>query len=195
VNADFNTGNGMSACNPGQTFVADQRGTSAFFAAWRPYVFSQLGKAGNQALYHWDYDADQQFGEVDYTSGDTYLSYWVDSTLGQIFPAATPPDILALTATDNSTVEVLATKNTDGSVVVMVADRAVHAAGDNNGAGDPRTVIVDVSALGKFSSASTIMIAANTSAANGPAPVPISFSPQITITLGGYGVTFLTLKP
>lgn len=195
VNADFNSGNGMSACNPGQTFVADQRGTSAFFAAWRPYVFSQLGKAGNQALYHWDYDADQQFGEVDYTSGNTYLSYWVDSTLGQIFPAATPPDILALTATDNSTVEVLATKNTDGSVVVMVADRAVHAAGDNNGAGDPRTVIVDVSALGKFSSASTIMIAANTSAANGPAPVPISFSPQITITLGGYGVTFLTLKP
>ena len=77
----------------------------------------------------------------------------------------------------------------------MVADRAVHAAGDNNGAGDPRTVIVDVSALGNFSSASTVMIDANTSAANGPTPVSISFSPQITVTLGGYGVTFLTLKP
>src|SRR5947209_92716 len=53
VNADFDKGNGQSACNAGQTFVTDQRGSSAFFAAWRPYVFSQLGKAGNHALYHW----------------------------------------------------------------------------------------------------------------------------------------------
>jgi hypothetical protein len=119
----------------------------------------------------------------------------VDLTLGQIFPAATPPDILAVTATDNSTVELLATKNIDGSVVVMVADRAVHAATDNNGAGDPRTVVVDVSALGNFSSASTLTINATTNPANGPAPVPISFTPQISITLAGYGVTFLTLKP
>src|SRR6266571_3853285 len=33
VNADFNGGNNMSACNPGQAFVTDQRGSSAFFAA------------------------------------------------------------------------------------------------------------------------------------------------------------------
>ena len=59
----------MSACNAGQTFVTDQRGSSPFFAAWRPYVFSQLGKAGVQALYHWDFDADKQFGEVDYNTG------------------------------------------------------------------------------------------------------------------------------
>ena len=50
VNADFNAGNGMSACNPGQVFVTDKRGSSAFFAAWRPYVFSQVGKAGARAL-------------------------------------------------------------------------------------------------------------------------------------------------
>jgi len=195
VNADYDAGNGMSACNPGQPFVTDQRGTSAFFAAWRPYVFSQLGKAGNRALYHWDYDADQQFGEVDYTNGNIYLSYWVDLALGQTFPGASPPDILALTVTDTSTVEVLATENADGSVVVMVADRAVHAASDNNGTGDPRSVIVDLSALGNFSSAATLTIDANTSVANGPSPVAIPFSPQMTITLGGYGVTFLTLKP
>ena len=54
VNADFNAGNNMSACNPGQAFVTDKRGSSAFFAAWRPYVFSQVGKVGAQALYHWD---------------------------------------------------------------------------------------------------------------------------------------------
>jgi hypothetical protein len=196
VNADFDAGNGMSACNPGQKFVTDQRGTSAFFAAWRPYVFSQLGKAGNQALYQWDYDADQQFGEVDYNTGNIYLSYWVDLTLGQIYPSTpTPPDILALTVTDTSTVEVLVTKNSDGSAVVMVVDRAVHAASDNNGTGDPRTVIVDVSALGNFTSATTITINANTNVANGPSAAALAFSPKMTIVLGGYGVTFLTLKP
>jgi hypothetical protein len=80
VNADYAASNGMSTCNPNQVFVDDHRGTSAFFAAWRPYVFSQLGKVGNQALYHWSYDADQQYGEVD-GNGNTYLSYWVDQTL------------------------------------------------------------------------------------------------------------------
>jgi hypothetical protein len=196
VNADFNAGNGMSACNPGQKFVTDQRGTSAFFAAWRPYVFSQLSKAGNQALYHWDYDADQQFGEVDSNTGNIYLSYWVDLTLGQIFPSTpAPPGILALTVTDTSTIEILATKNSDGSAVVMIVDRAVHAANDNNGTGDPRTVIVDVSALGNFSSATSITIDGNTNAANGPPPVALAFSPQMTVVLGGYGVTFLTFKP
>jgi hypothetical protein len=196
VNADFNAGNGMSACNPGQKFVTDQRGTSAFFAAWRPYVFSQLGKAGNQALYHWDYDADQQFGEVDSNTGNIYLSYWMDLTLGQIFPSApAPPGILALTVTDTSTVEILATKNSDGSAVVMIVDRAVHAANDNNGTGDPRTVIVDVSALGNFSSATTLTIDAKTDVTNGPSQVALAFSSQMTVVLGGYGVTFLTLKP
>jgi hypothetical protein len=112
-----------------------------------------------------------------------------------MFPAATPPSILALTATDTSTVEVLATKNSDGSVVVMVADRAVHAASDDNGTGDPRTVVVDVSALGKFSSATSLTLDANTNIVTGPSPVAVSFTPQITIALGGYGVTFLTFKP
>jgi hypothetical protein len=45
VNADFDAGGGISACN-GTPFAHDLRGSSAFFAAWRPYVFSQVGKAG-----------------------------------------------------------------------------------------------------------------------------------------------------
>ncbi len=195
VNADYEGANGMSTCNPGQKFVTDTRGTSAFFAAWRPYVFSQLGKAGNQALYHWDYDADQQYGEVDYTSGNLYLSYWVDQALGVMFPAPPAPSILALTSTDTSSVEVLATKNADGSVVVMVADRAVHASTDNNGSGDPRTVIVDVSALGNFTSGSALTIDANTSVTSGPTAVSVTVAPQMTVTVGGYGVEFLKLKP
>lgn len=197
VNADFDKGGGISACN-GTPFVTDQRGTSAFFAAWRPYVFSQLGKAGNQALYHWDYDADAQFGEVDYGTGNTYLSYWVDYWLAKTFPStpASPgPDILQLTVTETSTVEVLATKNSDGSAVVMVVDRAVHSSTDNNGPGDPRTVVLDLSALGTFTSAMELTLDARTDPAAGPAPAPVTPAPKMTITLAGYGATVLTLKP
>jgi len=50
----------------------------------------------------------------------------------------------------------------------MIVDYAVHAPADNNGPGDPRTVIVNVSALGTFSGATTITIDKNTNAANGP---------------------------
>ncbi len=199
VNADYDNGNGTSNCIPTQTFVTDPRGTSAFFAAWRPYVFSQLGKAGNQALYHWVYDADAQSGEVDYNTGSTYRSYWVDYWLEQMFPV-TPgspgPDILQLIVTETSSAEILATKNGDGSVVVMVADRAVHSTSDNNGGGDPRTVIIDVSALGTFTSATSLTIDGKTSAISSPVPVNITAVQQkVSVTLGGYGVTFLRLKP
>ncbi len=195
VNADFDKGGGISACN-GTAFVPDKRGTSAFFAAWRPYVFSQLGRAGNQALYHWDYDADQQFGEVDYGTANKYLSYWVDYWLGQLYPQSpAAPDILSLTMTETATVETLATKNSDGSAVVMVVDRAVHSSTDNNGPGDPRTVVLDLSALGNFTSASQLNIGAGSDLANGPQPVSVTPASKFPVTLPGYGVTFLILKP
>jgi hypothetical protein len=195
VNADFDKGGGISNCN-GTTFVPDQRGTSAFFAAWRPYVFSQLGKAGNQALYHWDYDADQQFGEVDYNTGSKYLSYWVDYWLGQMYPQSpSAPDILSLTITETSTVETLATKNSDGSALLMVADRAVLSTSDNNGTGDARTVLLDISALGNFTSATQLNIGAASDLTNGPQPSTITLASKLTITLPGYGASFLLLKP
>jgi len=196
VNADYANANGYSTCNPTQKFVLDQRGTSAFFAAWRPYVFSQLGKAGNQALYHWDYDADQQYGEVDYNTGNKYLSYWVDYWLGQFYPQSpSAPDILGLSVTETATVEILATKNSDGSGLVMVANRAVVSSTDNNGTGDARSVVIDVSALGNFSSASQLNIGATSNTTNGPQPSSITPAPRLTVTLPGYGVSFLLLKP
>jgi hypothetical protein len=197
VNADYADANGKSACNPGRTFVSDQRGTSAFFAAWRPYVFSQLGKAGNQALYHWQYSGDRQFGEVG-GGGDTYLSYWVDKSLANFFPAtpASPfADILTLSSTDSSSVETLATRSSNGTITVMVVDLAVHAPADNNGKGDPRTIIVDTSSLGGYFSASLLAIDATTSATNGPVGKGIPPDGRIPVTLNGYGVAFLTLTP
>jgi hypothetical protein len=197
VNADYEGANGMSTCNPNQVFVDDHRGTSAFFAAWRPYVFSQLGKVGTQALYHWDYDADQQYGEVD-PSGNTYLSYWVDQALATLYPA-TPgswgQSILELTATDTTTVETLATKNADGSVTVMLDDHAVASPTDNNGSGAQRTVIVDVSGLGTFSSASVLSINASSSASSAPTAVSVTPASRMTVSVPGYGVAWLVLKP
>jgi hypothetical protein len=198
VNADFSGASGKSTCNPSQTFVTDQRGTSAFFAAWRPYVFSQLGKAGNRALYQWEYAADKQYGEVDSTS-NFFLSYWVDRTLANMFPS-TPtspgPDILSLTSTDSSSIETLATKSAiDGSVRVMIVDLAVHAPTDNNGTGVPRTVIVDTSSLGTFGAASVLTIDASTSVTNGPTGAGVSPSARIPVMLNGYGTAFVTLTP
>jgi hypothetical protein len=197
VNADYDAGNGMSACNPGQTFVLDQRGSSAFFAAWRPYVFSQLGKAGIQALYHWDFAADAQFGEVNVTTpppAQLQLSYWVDYWLARMFPSPPGANILQFTNTDDAEIEVLAAQNPDGSVVVMLANHAVDAPTDNNGPGAPRSVEVDVSALGSFQSASLLTIDAGTSVTAGPTATPITPSPQMTVSLNGYGVAFLTLQ-
>jgi hypothetical protein len=197
INADYGAANGMSTCNPTQTFVTDTRGTSAYFAAWRPYVFSAFGKAGNQALYHWQYSSDKQYGEVD-ANGNPYLSYWVDRTLSNFYPSTSGsrgPDILTATATDTASIETLATRNSDGSVRVMIVDHAVHATTDNNGAGDPRTVIVDTSSLGTFSAASLLTLDATTDLTQGPAGVGIPPLPRSTVTLGGYGVAFLTLMP
>jgi hypothetical protein len=196
VNAD-SSNNGMSSCYPTRAFVTDQRGTSAFFAAWRPYVFSQLGKAGNQALYHWSYTGDKQYGEVD-TSDNTYLGYWVDRTLATLYPSTTAspgPSILSVNSTDSSSVETLATQTSNGTVVVMVVDRAVHASTDNNGSGDPRTVVVDLSSFSSFYAASQININASTSASTGPAGAGVTPATRMTITLPGYGVAFLTLTP
>ena len=197
VNADFNNGNNMSTCNPGQPFVTDTRGTSAFFAAWRPYVFSQLGKAGNQALYHWSYTADQQYGEVD-GNGSLFLSYWVDKTLETLYPAtqaSSVPDILSTNVTESSTVEVLATKTASGVVTIMVANHAVNGATDNNGPGAPRTVVVELSGLGSFSSGSQLSINSATNTTTGPVATTITPSPLQPVRLSGYGVTFLTLTP
>ena len=135
VNADYDKGDGMSACNAGQTFVDDVRGSTAFFAAWRPWVFSQLGQAGVQALYHWDFAADPQYGEfnVDQPTGVLQLSYWVDYWLGQLYPSEVNTSVLSVTNTDAADVEVLAVKQAGGEVVVMVSDHAVANATDNNG--------------------------------------------------------------
>lgn len=105
------------------------------------------------------------------------------------------PQILELTATDTSSVETLATTSTNGAVNVMVVDRAVHAGSDNNGSGDPRTVVIDLSSFSPFSTASLLTIDANTDVSTGPSAVGVTPVSRLTITLPGYGVAFLSLTP
>jgi len=193
VNADFDKGGGVSACN-GNAFVRDNRGSSAFFAAWRPYVFSQLGKARARTLYHWAFPGDAQYGEYDDTAGKTRLSYWVDYWLARMFPSPPGGILLDFNSTDNSDLEILPVQYGDGSVVVMVSDFAVANAADNNGFGAPRTIALELGPLGTFSSASLLTIDASTSATAGPTAGAVTPGARIEITLNGYGVAFLRLQ-
>lgn len=191
VNADFDKGGGISACN-GTTFVTDKRGSSAFFAAWRPYVFSQVGQAGARALYHWDFDADAQYGEVDFATGNTQLSYWVDYWLAQMFPSGSGQHSLQFTNSNDADIEVLPVINPDGSVLIMISNHAVASPNDNNGAGLAAKVSLDVTSLGP--TASEVLIDANTNPAIGPASNSISTQSPITVNFGGYGVAFIKLQ-
>ena len=193
VNADFDKGGGISACN-GTTFVTDKRGSSAFFAAWRPYVFSQVGRAGARALYHWDFDADAQFGEVDFSTGNAQLSYWVDYWLAQMFLSGSGQQSLQFTNSDDADVEVLPVINADGSVVILISNHAVASPSDNNGAGLTAKVSLDVSALGSFTGGSEVLIDASTSPTAGPTATSISAQSPITVNFGGYGVAFVKLQ-
>jgi hypothetical protein len=194
VNADYAQANGMSTCNPGQVFVTDTRGSSPFFAGWRSYEYSQLGKAGAHALYHWSFDGDAQYGEFNSSTGQLQLSYWVDYWLSHAFAAAGGGTIYSIGNTDSGDIEVLAVKESNGQTVVMVSDHGVANPNDNNGPGVPRTVLVDVSSLGSFTGAQEVTIDKNTSATAGPTEQTITAAPQMQVTLGGYGVGWLVLQ-
>ena len=196
VNANFNS-NGNNACGGGP-FVVDQRGSSAFFAAWRPYVFSQVGKAGAHLLHHWDFDADVQYGEVNWPGNNQFqlqLSYWVDYWLARYFPGGSGQQLLNYTNSNNAQVEILPVKNTDGSVVIMVSNHAVASPSDNNGAGLTANISLDTSALGSFSSATQLLIDTNTNTTLGPVGIQISPASPVRISMNGYSVEFIKLTP
>ena len=203
INASFSGEGGVAGfttCNGVMfPYVEDLRGSSAFFAAWRPLVFSRLSQAGAQAFYHWFFPAGPQYGEYDdnYPPGTEklLLSYWVDYHLARYFPSPPGSDIFQLSTTDATTVETLATRNPDGSVVVMVVDHAAHSPTDDNGAGDPRLVTVDLTALGRFNSATLLTIDASTDPVIGPTAAAVMPAAQMQVSLAGYGVSFLKLKP
>jgi uncharacterized protein (TIGR03437 family) len=203
VNADYALSNGLSNCN-GTPFVLDPRGTSPFFAAWRSLVFELLGQAGTQALYHWEFSSNAQFGETD-SSANPYLSYWVDYYLSHWLPSPPGQDILQTTASgcclwiDHNggfhglDTHTLALRNPDGSVVILMSNHAVqNIFTDNNGSGVARTFALDVSALGTFSTATLVTLDAATPL-TGPALQSLTPSGQMQVTVPGYGAALLRL--
>jgi uncharacterized protein (TIGR03437 family) len=203
VNADYALANGLSSCN-GTTFVLDPRGTSPFFAAWRSLVFETLGDAGAQALYHWDFSSNAQFGETD-SSGNPYLSYWVDYYLSHWLPSPPGQDILQTTTTGcclwithtgglyGLDTRTMALRNPDGSVVILMSNHAVgNIFTDNNGAGVSRTFALDLSALPNFTSATLVTLDAATPS-SGPVLQPVSPAAQMQVTIPGYGAALLRL--
>jgi uncharacterized protein (TIGR03437 family) len=212
VNSDYDPGNGISFCN-GNAFLPDPRGSNPFFAAWRSLVFALLGEAGAQALYHWSFSGNPQYGEVD-PSGNPYLSYWVDYYLSHWLPSPPGQDLLQVSASgcclwinntgtvlgiDNTggilglDTHTLAARNADGSVVILMSNHAVQKATDNNGTGAPRTFALDLSTLGTFNSATLVTLDASTPQ-SGPQPRSLTPAAQMQVTLSGYGAALLRLE-
>ena len=176
----------------------------SFFAAWRSLAFELFGQAGAQALYHWDFSANPQFGETD-SSATPYLSYWVDYYLSRWLPSPPGQDILqtnssgcclwidqdgGLHGLDTHT---LALRNPDGSVVILMSNHAVqNIFTDNNGTGVSRTFALDLSALGNFSSATLVTLDAGTPS-TGPALQSLTPASQMQVTIPGYGAALLRL--
>jgi len=65
---------------------------------------------------------------------------------------------------------------------------------DNNGPGAPRTVSLDLSSLGTFSTASLLTIDSATDVINGPTAASIAPNSPIQVMLNGYGVAFVKLQ-
>jgi hypothetical protein len=77
----------------------------------------------------------------------------------------------------------------------LITDRAVHSSSDNNGPGDPRTVIVHVIALGNYFSVAQLTLQSDTDLTKGPQPMTLSPSRKLSVTLNGYGTAFLHMVP
>lgn len=193
VNADWAHADGTSACNPGTKWVEDDRGTSAYFAAWRPYVYSQLVKAGAAGVWHWSYAGGGQYGEL--TDNSTpYLSYWVDSTLSHVF-GQEQMTVLTSSVTEPARIEIFAAQAADGSRSIMLVNRDVASNSDNNGPGVPKTVALDLSAAGPANQITLVAIDKNTSIGSGPVSVPLTpVNNVVTLNFPGYGVQFILLR-
>jgi hypothetical protein len=199
VNSDYPLPNGYSSCTPTTLYVLDTRATSVFFTAYRPLIFSRLGKAGNESLYHFLYEGSLAYGEVNSTSNSKTIAYWTDYSLQRTFPwdgVSTGALLYKTTTTEpTSTVDILAARNADNSVSLMVTDYATAGTTDNNGTGASRTVFVNLTALGNFSSATEVDLNSATPLTTGPASTTFTPASTLTLTFQGYGSSMFLLKP
>jgi len=199
VNSDYPLTNGYSSCTPTALYVLDTRGTSTFFTAYRPLIFSRLGKAGSESLYHFLYEGSQAYGEVSNSNNAKTIAYWTDYWLEHTFPwdGVSSGSILYKTTTTEptSTVDILAAHNADNSVSLMVTNYAAASTSDTNGAGALRTVFVNFTGFGTFSSATEVDLNSSTSVTTGPTAKTIIPGTTLALTFQGYGSSMFVLKP
>ncbi len=165
-------------------------------AAWRAYAFAEFGKAGAAALYHWVFAQDAQYGEVRLSqlSAAPQLSFWTDLWLSRYFPIGTPTKILAVVNSQPDKLEVLAVEETSGAVAILIANRSIANATDNNGEGSQIRVTLDLTALPAFREAKEIELNARTPLPNGPAEKELNPGSRLAVELSGYGSTLLRLR-
>jgi hypothetical protein len=175
--------------------MEDARGSSSFFPAWRAYAYSQWGKAGAQALYHWVFTGDRQYGEYNTEDSPAHLQigYWIDLWLRRYFAMDGPAQLLEVKQPDGTGIEVLAVHNKAGTSILL-ANHRVADEHDHNGKGQPVEVILDLADLIETKPqklAHLLSFEPTTSAASGPAEVAFPLAPKIKLTILGYGVTLL----
>ncbi len=71
----------------------------------------------------------------------------------------------------------------------------VYSSTDDNGVGQPRTVVINTSALGSFTSGTLVTLGSETNIVTGPATTTFAVTPTLTINLAGYGAAFIKLTP
>ena len=77
----------------------------------------------------------------------------------------------------------------------MVVDHAVNSSTDDNGVGAARTVLINTSALGSFTSGTLVTLGAATNTTTGPATTTFTPTSTLTVNLTGYGTAFIKLTP
>jgi len=195
VNCDFAGPGGVDSDFPNRQYIPDPRGTSAFFTAWRPYVFSVAVKNGANALHQFYFASSTQYAEVDQFSGEYYLSYWVDYELASAFNGLSNAKILQ-TADDSSVgIDTLAVQGEGGDLILLVSNHAVNKSNDINGAGSARNVVIDMSAFNTFNSGTLVQIDGKTDLVNGPISQQIAATKLLNITFSGYGTAIVHMYP
>jgi hypothetical protein len=158
-------------------------------AAWWGTAFAKLAPLHVEMLHTYDIEDSPQFGLLSDQTGKPRIGYWVVRTLDAAFPTGSTQ--LAATSSSRGIV-VLAAKRPDGTIAVLVANRASASPLSSSGVGAPATVTVSLGALAPADVRLT-RIDASTSIASGPVVVDRGAVSTATLRFPGYGLDLLTI--
>ena len=158
-------------------------------AAWWGTAFAMLAPLHVEMLDTYDIEDSPQFGLLSDQTGKPRIAYWVVKTLDAVFPTGSTQ--LAATSSSRGIV-VLAAQRPDGTISVLVANRASASALSSSGVGAPATVTVSLGALAPTDVRLT-RIDASTSIASGPMVVDRGAASTVTLRFPGYGLDVLTI--